>query len=140
MRRSPLPSYAIEIDCTTPAGRLGYEIVPLGRLDEESSMHLPMKGRERASALGEFRRLNTIIRDEEAYRREWSTIVETLGGTKFSEVMIGSHWLRRIVRRFPYMKPAISTKRAAEILNLIRAEAHRDVLIHYRETLCREKQ
>lgn len=136
---SRLPSYGIRVRFRGDDNQMSREIEPLRRVEGGSGIHSFLTGDEKSEAQLEFDRLNSIIRDDQRYVYEWSLVLKTAGQNKLRQLLINKRWLRRFFNRFPALDPGINQQRGIEILNLIRAEAHRDVLIDKLESMWFEK-
>lgn len=97
-----------------------------------------MVGEEKALFLQEIERLSLVIADARQLEQEWRTFCRSQQLDYMCNLFYRSSFERKLFRRFPLLLSRWLTRdRAALVLNLLRCESHREILI---EILSREYQ
>ena len=105
------------------------ELYPITQCQQSLSVEL-LGGDAREQALNNIHEYNTLLADDIAHSRAWREVLKPMRANYFSNLLIPSYTLRRIVRRLglmKYFKPGVVFARYLE--NILRCDTHREVLL-----------
>lgn len=117
----------LKLNILTENKSICFELIPYEqskRVDEIKIMEEPGKGK----FFNNINSINNIMSDEPLLQNEWEKFVGKRSEIYFSNIMIQSDFLRKIVHKLKLLKNP-KKEYSKKVLNIIRCESHRDILI-----------
>lgn len=90
-----------------------------------------IEGTERELALKDIHYLCSLLADEKCWRREWDRVVNELGPFLESQLAQSSSIRQKMGCRLPMLRKRIDRNHRIVLENLIRCEAHREVILDW---------
>jgi len=107
--------------------KIDFDLIPYEQSRKDIEINI-MNKRDKESFFEKINNINEIINDKPLLQNEWEQFVGKMAIGYFSNIVIQSNLLRKITLKLKLFKKP-KKKYTQKMLNLIRCESHRDILV-----------
>lgn len=126
--KDPRWNKGIAVQFSTSDEKLSFEVIPYSQNEEKPGIHLLLEA-EKAQVEAELKRLNEVILDDKKLEEEFEKYCQKVG--KLYDYYLEPHSNKYLsfLQRKKILPSFLSKKKRLLFKNLIRCEAHRDVVL-----------
>lgn len=106
---------------------LCFELIPYKQSKKDDKIKI-MEELDREGFFNNINAISNIISDKTLLQNEWEEFVEKMKDSYFSNITVKSDFLRKVFCKLRFLKKP-QKEYSKRILNIIRCESHRDILI-----------
>ncbi len=139
--KAACPSVVVELQPHSEGPGFDMNLHPICISGSESEFIVNLlESREKKAAIQELEQLREIMNDDSRWLQEWYSIVDRLGPCIESQVAQSSQIRRRASWRIPALRKTIGKAHQIPLLNTIRCEAHREIIVAHLENQIQNKR
>jgi len=128
----------LKLNILTENKRVGFELIPYKQSEKDAEIKI-MKESDKESFFKNIYNIKDIISNKTLLQNEWEKFVGKMTDSYFSNITIQSDFLRKVVHKLKLLKRP-QREYSKRVLNIIRCESHRDILVRSLKKHINEKR
>lgn len=117
----------LKLNISVESKKIDFDLIPYKQSKKDTEIKI-MKESEKENFFRNINNISSLISNKSLLQNEWEKFVEKRSDIYFLNIMIRSNFIRKIVHKLKLLKNP-KKEYSKKVLNIIRCESHRDILI-----------